>query len=118
MRAVIGQFDRARLAKLLALVGSDHDGEALSAARAADRLVRRAGLSWTEALSVDDGLTADRSGVATEIAFCLRHPDRLTAWESRFLRSAAVWPVALSAAQRETVRVITDKARRAGRVAA
>jgi hypothetical protein len=115
MRAVIGQFDRARLAKLLALVGSDHDGEALSAARAADRLVRRAGLSWTEALS---GLTADRSGVATEIAFCLRHPDRLTAWESRFLRSAAVWPVALSAAQRETVRVITDKARRAGRVAA
>ena len=34
------QLDRARLAKLLGLLGSDHDGEIAAAGRAADRLRR------------------------------------------------------------------------------
>lgn len=35
-----------RLAKLLGMVGSDHGGEALNAARLANRLVRDAGITW------------------------------------------------------------------------
>ena len=40
-----------RLVKLLGMIGSDHDGEALNAARLADKLVREAGLTWAEVFS-------------------------------------------------------------------
>jgi hypothetical protein len=39
-------LDRDRLRKLLALLGSDHDGEVLNAARRIDALVKAAGASW------------------------------------------------------------------------
>lgn len=42
-------LDAAKLAKLLALAGSDHDGEALAALRKARRLLDAAGLSFTDA---------------------------------------------------------------------
>jgi hypothetical protein len=35
----------------LGMVGSDHDGEALNAARAADKLIKEHNLTWAEALS-------------------------------------------------------------------
>ena len=47
-------LDRARLEKLLGLLGSPHDGEALAAARKADALVRAAGLTWREVLAGPD----------------------------------------------------------------
>jgi hypothetical protein len=40
-----------QLAKRLGMVGSDHDGEALNAARAADKLIKEHNLTWAEALS-------------------------------------------------------------------
>ncbi len=40
--------DRTRLLKLLALIDSDSDGEALAAARQAGRLLRGLGTSWAE----------------------------------------------------------------------
>src|SRR6266851_9188673 len=42
--------DRKRLVKLLGLLGSPHGGEALAAARAAERLLRGAGVSWADVL--------------------------------------------------------------------
>ena len=39
-----------RLVKLLGMVGSEHDGEALNAARLADKVVREAGLTWKDVL--------------------------------------------------------------------
>ncbi len=36
----------SRLAKLLGMVGSNQDGEALNAARLADNLVRQHGITW------------------------------------------------------------------------
>ena len=39
-------LDRDRLRKLLALLGSDHDGEVLNAARHIDALIRAAGTDW------------------------------------------------------------------------
>jgi hypothetical protein len=43
-----GQVDR--LAKLLGMLGSDHDGEVVNAGRAADRLLRASGLTWFDVL--------------------------------------------------------------------
>ena len=41
---------RERLAKFLGMMGSDQDGEALSAARMAHKLVAEAGVTWAEVL--------------------------------------------------------------------
>ena len=46
-------FNRATLAKVLEILGSDHAGEALAAAKLASTMVREAGLSWDEVLSQD-----------------------------------------------------------------
>jgi len=50
MTLALSDTNRARLAALLGMMGSDHDGEALNAARLADRMVRRMNLSWHELL--------------------------------------------------------------------
>ena len=47
-------LDRELLEKLLGMIGSPHDGEALAAARKADALVRRAGLTWPDVLAGRD----------------------------------------------------------------
>src|ERR1700761_1922300 len=39
-------IDRDRLVKLLGMLGSAHDGEALNAARHIDQMVRAAGADW------------------------------------------------------------------------
>jgi hypothetical protein len=46
-------FNRATLAKVLEILGSDHAGEALAAAKLASTMVREAGLTWDEVLSQD-----------------------------------------------------------------
>jgi hypothetical protein len=46
-----GSIDRRKLACVLALLSSDKQGEVLSAAAAASRLVRSAGMDWNELLS-------------------------------------------------------------------
>ena len=46
-------FNRATLAKVLEILGSDHAGEALAAAKLASTMVREAGLAWDEILSHD-----------------------------------------------------------------
>ena len=47
-----------RLVQLLGMMGSDHNGEVLNAARLAQRLVRDHGLTWEEVMT----------GIATDIA--------------------------------------------------
>jgi hypothetical protein len=44
------RVDRGRLAKLCGMLGSSHDGESLAAGRAADALIRHAGLTWPSVL--------------------------------------------------------------------
>ena len=44
-------LDREKLAKVLAMVGSQHDGERANAAGLADRMVRAAGLTWEQVLT-------------------------------------------------------------------
>ena len=44
------KLDRAKLAKLLAMLGSSFDGEVINGGKQADRLIRNAGMSWEEAV--------------------------------------------------------------------
>lgn len=48
--ATLSSAFRGRLAKLLGMTGSDHDGEVLNAARMADRIVREQGTTWSDVL--------------------------------------------------------------------
>jgi hypothetical protein len=51
MTVPLTQQERTRLARLLGMLGSSHDGEVANAGRLADRLVRGAGLTWTDVLT-------------------------------------------------------------------
>src|ERR1700739_1367050 len=58
-------LDRDKLAKLLGMLGSRHDGEVAAAGRSAHILVRDAGVSWTEVLSpVAGAVSFDRKKLA------------------------------------------------------
>ncbi len=57
------QFNRATLAKVLDVLGSEHAGEALAAAKLATAMVREAGFSWDEVLRSD--LPAKRAAPAS-----------------------------------------------------
>src|SRR5712691_11635602 len=85
---------RARLAKLLGLLGSDFDGEIAAAGRAANGLVRAASCTWFDVVLPDSEpqqsrLRHHREIVSTNdaIEFCLSWPGVLTDWERRFVRS-------------------------------
>jgi len=84
-------LDRERLAKLLGMVGSCHDGEALNAARAADALVRQADCTWFDIVQPPALTPLRQHRAPTEtgarIAWCLEHRHLLTDWEIKFLAS-------------------------------
>lgn len=41
-------LDAQRLGRILEMLGSSHDGEVVAAARAAERLIKAAGITWTD----------------------------------------------------------------------
>jgi hypothetical protein len=47
---VTALVDLQRLARVCGLFGSDHDGEALAAARQAEKIQKKASLTWEELL--------------------------------------------------------------------
>jgi len=47
--------DQIRLAKLLAMTTSNHDGEALAAARKANAMVQKLGMSWENIICPEAG---------------------------------------------------------------
>jgi hypothetical protein len=57
-------LDRDKLAKILGLLGSTKSGEILSAARAADALIRTANTSWAEVLNQNVGADKARALLA------------------------------------------------------
>jgi len=50
-------LDRDRLAKILAMTTSENDGEALSAVRRANKIIKDAGLAWTDVLAQQSVVT-------------------------------------------------------------
>ena len=81
--------DRAKLAKLLAMLGSDHAGERAAAGLLADRLVRSANVTWAAVIAGEATCPPDPSPNAAcwraDLATCRRHLSRLRTWEGRFI---------------------------------
>lgn len=104
-------LDREKLARVLGMLGSDHDGEIAAAGRAAAALVRQAGLTWPDILQHQrPALLAARGDDA--VAFCLRHGDVLTDWEQHFLASLKRQRYAVTDKQHEVVDQIVEKIER------
>jgi hypothetical protein len=108
-------LDRQRLAKLLGLLGSDHDGEVVAAGRTADRLVRGAGVTWRDVVlrhplprQPPDPVPF---GDAGELDYCLRWSDQLSAWEANFVASISRQVRPLTTRQRNVLARIVDKLR-------
>jgi len=63
-------LDLERLARVIAMGGSEHDGEALAAMRQADRLISEAGMTWDEVLlpgRLIEALTAEAQQLRDEL---------------------------------------------------
>jgi len=97
-------------------MGSAHDGEALAAARQAERLRAEAGLTWGEILL--PRLPAPRrqhhvETAADAIEFVLDNEQELTAWERDFARSLRRQRSPISEKQIAVLDQILQKLRRA-----
>lgn len=99
--------DRSMLAKLLGMVGSDHDGEALAAARKAAALVAARGITWPDLLGLD-AMPPEPDHVALARDLLGRGKAICTEWEMRFLRGVLGFK-SLSTHQRQTLDGIHDK---------
>jgi hypothetical protein len=109
-------IDRERLTKLLGMMGSQHDGEALAAARQAERLRAEAGLTWAEIVIPRLPAPPQRQSVGTvadAIAFLLARRSALTQWEVGFVESVWGARYSLSSKQIEVLHRLVEKARRA-----
>jgi hypothetical protein len=109
-------LDRDRLAKLLGMLGSAHDGEIVAAARQPERLRADAGLTWPEILVPRLPPPPRRQNVRTvteAIDFVIEREDALTAWESDFARSIPRQSSPLSSKQIGILERLVEKARRA-----
>jgi hypothetical protein len=81
----------AKLAKVLGMLGSDHDGEVAAAGRRANALIKNAGLTWAQVIRPGGSRRCWRSlsPGADCAALCLLWPEALTDWEAAFCRSIA-----------------------------
>ena len=103
-------LDRERLARVLGMLGSAHDGEALAAARQAEHLRSEARLTWLDilipALPQPHGQT-----VADAIACVIDHDEMLTDWEAAFVRSIRRQRYPLSPKQVVVLERLVEKVR-------
>ena len=77
-----------KLAAVLGMLGSDHDGEIVAAARQAERLRRTAGLTWADIIMPAFQAPTRRreiETVAEAIAYALDFAEVLTRWEQSFV---------------------------------
>jgi len=108
-------LDRARLVRLLGMLGSRYDGEVVTAGRMAHQLVCAAGLTWPQLLNppIRD-LPAERRDPAFQIAECPASAEVLTDWVFNFVHGLRGLR-RISERQREILEGILAKVRRAQR---
>jgi hypothetical protein len=75
-----------KLAKLLGMLGSDHDGEVIAAGHQANRLVSGSGLTWPQFINAPV-LVDDQREDSEALQICLRHPEYLTPWKMGFVET-------------------------------
>ena len=101
---------RAKLAKLLGLLGSDQAGERDAAVLAATRLLERSGLRWPEILSLPqppkrEPLFATWRTTCAELS---QRPGDLRPWERKFVADLPAFP-RISTKQRYVLKEIADR---------
>jgi hypothetical protein len=102
---VTALVDLQRLARVCGLLGSDHDGEALAAARQAEKLRQKVGLTWDELLVPSirqrsaDPPPDDLTDWRWACHFCLERYRWLTSWELDFVATVARYQKPPSAKQ-------------------
>jgi hypothetical protein len=62
------ELDVEKLARVLGMVGSDHDGEALNALRLADRMLRETGMGWGDLIAPFEQLRIATEATAVLLA--------------------------------------------------
>lgn len=88
----------SKLAKVLGMLGSEHDGEIAAAGRRANTMVKSAGLTWGDVISpTAPGPESPHRcpprrwrtprTPSESAALCLQWPEVLTDWETDFCRS-------------------------------
>ena len=84
-------LDRDKLAAVLGMLGSDHAGEIMAAARQAERLRREAKLSWHDILKPVPAPRREREVATVDDALdlCEAYADWLTVWERGFVATLA-----------------------------
>jgi hypothetical protein len=117
------QMVRDRLARLMGMVGSMHDGEALNAARLADKLVRSCGLTWAEVFAPPELAVAPSGGNLligwpaqwrSALRMCGQCGASLGGRERSFLQSLATYKRRPSPKQLTWLRSITVRVIEAG----
>jgi len=109
-------LDREKLVRVLGMLGSDHGGEVLAAARQAERLRQQARTTWHEVLQPAlPGPTRHREveTAADAISYCLEFAEALTNWESNFVATLGGQRSPISPKQLAVLDQILTKARRA-----
>jgi len=102
---VTALVDLQRLARVCGLLGSEHDGEALAAARQAEKIRKKLGLTWDELLvpsprpRLADPPPEDLTDWRSASHFCLARSQWLTSWELNFVATVARYTKPPSAKQ-------------------
>jgi hypothetical protein len=100
---------RTRLAKLLALLGSDHAGERDAAGLTAHRLVTQAGVTWGKLLArPEEKREPLYSTWRATCAELMKHPNDLRPWERKFVADLLGFP-RISTKQRYVLGEIADR---------
>ncbi len=119
--AALPATDRTKLAKLLGLLGSNHQGERDAAGLAAHRLVQSHNATWFDVVapvpSDDDDAPEPTPNPSqdwrTLAAACGRYPHLLDRWEYEFIIGLPRFP-RLSVKQHDKLRKIATRLRAAG----
>lgn len=78
-------FSTTRLAAILGMMGSDHDGEVLVAARKAHRMIADAGLDWGRVIATPIGAYAGKPDDPISFNNRMLHPPHEGRWISSAL---------------------------------
>jgi hypothetical protein len=118
MSAALAPADRERLARLLGMIGSAHDGEALNAARLADRLIRDRELTWFDVVTSAADHRPQRGPKPPQdwrkmASACSRYPHLINRWEHEFLTGLPQFP-RLSFKQHDCLRKIAVRLQSCG----
>ncbi|MFL5252568.1 MAG: hypothetical protein ACJ8AI_06680 [Rhodopila sp.] len=111
--------DRQRLARVCGLLGSDHDGEALAAARQAEKIRKKVGLTWEELLvpptrqRLADPPSEELTDWRWACHFWLERYWLLTRWELNFVATVARYTKPPSAKQLHILHRLVARCRNA-----